>query len=87
MLNDRNKELQDATHSLDMLRHELSNMSSTGDTSALMKDDLENSLESRKKKITTLKNEKLELEDMCAKLRAELVAKKTEIITLQRKLK
>lgn len=56
MLNDRTKELQDVTHNRDMLRYELNNMSSAGDTSGLMKDDLENSLESRKKKITTLKN-------------------------------
>lgn len=57
------------------------------DATLMSKNDLENSLENRKKKITALKEEKLELAENYAKLKAELTTKKTEIIALQRRVK
>lgn len=88
LMNDRLKELEDVREDRDMLKAEMERMIREGnDGGSQMKDDFENSLESRKKKITTLKEDNLGLTESCAKLRADNIAKRTEIITLQRKLK
>lgn len=90
LLYDRQRELQEVSHERDLLKKKLDDFmrdEPDRDPANLSKNDLENSLENRRKKIATLKEEKIDLADQNAKLKAELTSKKTEIITLQRRIK